>query len=191
MSTRESRKERHRATKEEQKQINDDASSATFRLSDYLCCLCLLPKRFRKEKRRTEREKKLHEQANQPVIADNSEMQVTSTLGNKTDGTVNAVIKMQAVVRGFQGRRVMREWWRAAIEEESAYWLSIIRARELAWLEEERRVVARKQVWHYLDFVLRTYSFLLILCLEWSVCASVCRRYYRHICGVLQPNIGS
>lgn len=137
MSTRESRKAKNREEKAAKEEKKEGDATSTFSLSYYFCCLCLLPKRFRKAKRKA----KQQIQIAVPVEADIQPDQTASKDEKKIAAT-----KIQSVIRGFQGRQAMKEYWRMAIEEESAYWLAIIRARELAWLEKERRIVARKQV---------------------------------------------
>eukprot|EP01032_Pedospumella_encystans_P025989 gene25989-29356_t len=51
----------------------------------------------------------------------------------------------------------MSEYWKEALEEANAHWLKIVRAKELAWLIEERKLVARKQfVLQYVEDVVNT-----------------------------------
>ena len=168
MSVREARKARNQEEKAARDERKDgDAATSTFSLSYYFCCLCLLPKRFRKEKRKAQRKI-------QNAVPVEAEAQPDQTISK--DEKKIAATKIQAVVRGFQGRQAMKEYWSAAIEEESVYWLAIIRARELAWLEKERRIVARKQVrsilvyhLHVIDRITPIPSFILFLC-----CCSLC-----------------
>lgn len=166
MSAREARKARNREEKTVKEEKKDSDATATFSLSYYFCCLCLLPKRFRKAKRRAQ-------QQLQSAIPVDAEVLPEQTIVSKDDKTI-AAIKIQSVMRGFQGRQAMKEYWRMAIEEESAYWLAIIRARELAWLEKERRIVARKQVPKTYMLMVSRIKAKYFSCLNCAVCATIC-----------------
>lgn len=112
----------------------------------YFCCFCVLPKKFRKSKRRLERER-MERDARAAMEASSSleappEVNPEVIVSEKH----RAAVKIQAVVRGFQARQAVEEYWQHAISEASEHWLKIVRARELAWLEKERVIIARKQV---------------------------------------------
>jgi C4-dicarboxylate-specific signal transduction histidine kinase len=109
----------------------------------YFCCFCILPKKFRKDKRRIEREKRAQQDA-----VEETEVAVDDGAADlkAVDPKVVAATKIQAMVRGYQAKEAMKEYWQDALHEASQHWLQIVRARELAWLERERAIVARKQV---------------------------------------------
>jgi len=111
-------------------------------LSYYFCCFCILPKRSRKQKRKLERERL--ERPNSVETDDDEESKEESVAPDASKQS--AAVKIQSLVRGIQTRALMTEYWKEALEEANAHWLKIVRARELAWLIEERKLVARKQV---------------------------------------------
>lgn len=110
-------------------------------LAYYFCCFCVLPKQTRKLKRKAEKAR----QERKESIATSEEEDGDDDSDDETEAAT-AAIKIQALIRGFQTRGLMSEYWKEALEEANAHWLKIVRAKELAWLIEERKLVARKQV---------------------------------------------
>ena len=122
----------------------------------YFCCFCILPRKFRKNRRKMEADK-LREQELSDLERSAQEVVVPLPTEQTIDIQATAAIKIQAIIRGFQGRQAMKEYWEDAISKENAYWLAIVRARELAWLEKERAIVARKQfVLQYVSDIFQT-----------------------------------
>lgn len=111
-------------------------------LTYYFCCFCILPKRTRKLKRRAEKASQELEESVE-TYEDEDEDEDSD---DEREERVAAAVRIQSLVRGFQTRGLMSEYWKEALEEANAHWLKIVRARELAWLIEERKLVARKQV---------------------------------------------
>lgn len=122
--------------------VAEEKPTSSF-FSYYFCCFCILPKRSRKLKRKLEKERLERPSS---VETDNDEEGSEDDSVEPNASKKNAVIKIQSLVRGVQTRALMQEYWKEALEEANAHWLKIVRARELAWLIEERKLVARKQV---------------------------------------------
>lgn len=110
-------------------------------LAYYFCCFCILPKQTRKLKRKAEKARLETEES----IGTYEDEDDDDDSDDETEANT-AATKIQARVRGFQTRGLMSEYWKEALEEANAHWLKIVRAKELAWLIEERKLVARKQV---------------------------------------------
>jgi hypothetical protein len=146
----------------------------------YFCCFCILPKKFRKDKRRIEREKKAEQEAAEDYEAPVEEVEVDL---KKVDPKTAAVTKIQAMVRGYQAKEAMKEYWQEAVHEASQHWLQIVRARELAWLERERAIVARKQVKYQYLTLSSLYRLSIIkkvlVAFHHSLCSNTCKTFLR------------
>lgn len=122
----------------------------------YFCCFCVLPKKFRKNKRKMELER-VEQMERDARESATSEAPMDIVAKEAPSLRYKAAVKIQSLVRGCQARQAMTDYWQTAIAEASEHWLKIIRAREMAWLEKERALVARKQVCVYAKlFLLRT-----------------------------------
>jgi hypothetical protein len=113
----------------------------------YFCCFCVLPKKFRKNKRKMEQERREEEERVAREAAAAAAAEVPEPPG-KFEPSIQhrAAVKIQALIRGYQAKQAMDEYWQLAVAEASDYWMQVIREREMAWLEKERKIVARKQV---------------------------------------------
>lgn len=142
MSDRKAKKEKRAKAKAEAKAASDNQPKSNI-FSYYLCCFCILPKPTRKLKRKLEKER-LERPDSIGTEEDDEEEDEDDT---EPDEKSIAATRIQSVVRGVQTRSLMSEYWKEALEEANSHWLKIVRKRELAWLIEERKLVARKQVW--------------------------------------------
>ena len=113
------------------------------KLSYYFCCLCLIPKRYRKLNRQLERELALANKVDDESDEELDEEEATQPVVSiKT----SSAIKIQSVMRMFLARILVKEAWESAIEEANRFWLVKIRAMEAQWMMKEQEIEARKQV---------------------------------------------
>ena len=133
----------------------------------YFCCFCILPKKFRKNKRKLDHEAKLKEKVDSEVIAGENVLEPDG----QTEPSIQhlAATKIQSIIRRYQAMDAIKEYRHEALKEANEHWMKIVRARELAWLEKERIIVARKQVCVYLCV-----SVFVCMCVSVFVCVCVC-----------------